>query len=84
MRKIIHHLRRQPEAIKKHILHVMTIILAIILLLLWIYSLGRNLASSDTQAKISNDVKPFTALKDGLIGGYKSMGESQSDTLNAQ
>ena len=75
MKKIIHRLRRQPEAVRKHILHVTTIVIAIILLLLWIYSLGRNLSNADAQAKIKNDLEPFSALKDGLVGGYKSMSE---------
>ncbi|MEK7128324.1 MAG: hypothetical protein AAB933_02065 [Patescibacteria group bacterium] len=77
MRKIIHHIRRQPEETRRHILHVLTICFAIALLLLWIYSLGTNLANPDTQAKINNDLKPFAALKDGLVGGYKSMSETQ-------
>ncbi len=77
MRKIIHHLRRQPEEVRRHILHVLTICFGVILLLLWIYSLGSSFSNPDTQAKINNDLKPFSALKDGLVGGYKSMSESQ-------
>jgi len=76
MRKIIHHLRKQPEEIRRHILHVLTVCFAIILLLLWIYSLGTNFSNPDTQAKINNDLEPLTALKDGLVGGYKSFGET--------
>jgi hypothetical protein len=85
MKKFIHHIRRQPEEIKRHILHILTIVFGIILLLLWIYSLGVNLTSPDTQAKINNDIKPFSALKAGLISGFKSMGEQpQADTQNTQ
>ena len=75
MRKIIHHLRRQPEEVRRHILHVLTICFGVILLLLWIYSLGRSFSNPDTQAKINNDLKPFSALKDGLVGGSKSRSE---------
>lgn len=75
MRKIIHHLRSQSEEVRRHILHVLTVCFAVILLLLWIYSLGKNLINPDTQAKINNDLKPFSALKDGLVGGYKSLSE---------
>ena len=77
MKKIIHHLRRQPEKVKRHILHVSTAVAGIILLLLWIYSLGANLTNPDTQAKINNDIKPFSALKSNLIGGYQSLSQPQ-------
>jgi len=73
MRKIIHHIRQQPEEARRHILHLLTIIAAIILLLLWAYSLGTNLTNSDMQAKVNNDFKPLSALKDNLVGGYQSI-----------
>lgn len=66
MKKIIHFLRRQPEETRKHILHLLTIILAIILLALWVYSLGSNLSNEDTQVKIKQDFKPFSVLKDNI------------------
>ncbi len=75
MRKIIHHIRSQSEEVRRRILHVATVVCAIILLLLWIYSLGTNLTNPDTQAKINNDLKPFSALKSNLIGGYKNISE---------
>ena len=80
MEKIIHHIRkirRQPEHIKRHILHVLITICAVILAMLWVYSLGTTLGSEDTQTKISNDLKPFSSLKDNLVGGYNSISEPQ-------
>ena len=80
MKKIIYHIKNiknQPEEIRRHILHILIIIAAIILLLLWIYSLGASLSNPDTQAKVSNDLKPFSVLKDNLVGGYKSISEPQ-------
>ena len=77
MKKFIYHIRNQPEQVRRNILHMLVIIAGFILILLWIYSLGTSLANPDTQAKVSNDIKPFSALKDNLIGGYKSMSESQ-------
>ena len=77
MKKIINHIRNQSEEVRRHILHVLTIIFAIILALLWIYSLGTNLSNPDTQAKISNDLKPFSALKANIVDGYQSISESQ-------
>ncbi|KKQ27102.1 MAG: hypothetical protein US45_C0035G0003 [Candidatus Nomurabacteria bacterium GW2011_GWA1_37_20] len=77
MKKIIHHIRKQPEKVRRHILHVMTVVIAVVLIFLWLYSLGANLTDSNTQIKVSNDLKPFSALKDNLIGGYKSLSEPQ-------
>lgn len=77
MKKIIHNIRNQSEEIRRHILHVLTVVAGIILILLWIYSLGTNLTNPDTQVKINNDLKPFSVLKDNLIGGYKSISESE-------
>ena len=75
MKRIIHHIRRQPEGIKRSILHLLTVIIAIVLFLLWIYSLGTSFNNPETKIKISNDLKPFSALKDNLAGGYKSISE---------
>ena len=80
MKKIIRHLRKQPEEVKRHILHIVTVVFAVILILLWIYSLGTTLANPDTQAKMSQDLKPFSALKDNMVGGYNSIIEPNSDT----
>ncbi|MBI3305948.1 hypothetical protein HYZ82_02310 [Candidatus Nomurabacteria bacterium] len=73
MKRIIHNLRRQPEHIRRHVLHVSTMVAGVILLVLWIYSLGTNFSNPDTQTKINNDLKPFSALKDNLVGGYQSL-----------
>lgn len=78
MRRIIHHVRRQPEHIRRHILHILTIFLGIILILLWIYSLGMNLTNPDTKLKAGNDLKPLSALKDNLTNGYYSISDSGS------
>lgn len=75
MKKIIHHLRGQSEEVRRHILHVSTAVFGVILLILWIYSLGVSLTSSDAQTKVKNDLKPFSALKANLIDGYKSISE---------
>lgn len=66
MKKIIHHVRKQPEHIKRHILHVSIIICAIVLFLFWIYSLGTTLTNSETQVKINQDLKPLSILKDNI------------------
>jgi len=70
MRKIIYHIRKQPEEVRRHILHILITTFAVFLVFLWIYSLGTNLTSSDTQVKINQNLKPFSVLKDNLVGGY--------------
>ncbi len=73
MKKIIYHIRRQPEEVRRHILNILTVIAAVILMLLWIYSLKTTLTNPDMQAKVNNDMKPFSALKANLVGGYQSI-----------
>lgn len=58
-------------------MHVTTVVFGIVLVLLWIYSLGTNLTSPDTQAKAKNDLETFSTLKANLIGGYQSISGSQ-------
>ncbi|MFA5778276.1 MAG: hypothetical protein WC870_02185 [Candidatus Paceibacterota bacterium] len=73
MKKIIHSIRKQPEEVRRHILHIFVLVFAVILLLLWVYSLGNTLTSSDTQSKFNQELKPLSALKDNMIGGYNSI-----------
>ena len=75
MKKIIHHMRSQSEETRRHILHVSTMVAAIVLVLLWIYSLGTNFTNPDNEAKLSDDLKPFSALKSNIIGGYQSLSQ---------
>ena len=73
MKKIIHHIRKQPEEVKRHILHIFILVLAVLLFFLWVYSLGKTLTNSDTQEKMSQDLKPFATLKDNMVGGYQNI-----------
>lgn len=66
MKKIIHHLRNRSEKDRRHVLHVFVFCAGVILIMLWIYSLGRNLTSPDTKAEISRDLEPFSTLKDSI------------------
>jgi uncharacterized membrane protein YvbJ len=75
MRKIIHKVRQQPEEVRRHILHVITIIFGIILLALWVYSLGTTFSNPEKQAEIRDGLQPISALKDQLIDGYNSLSE---------
>ena len=66
MKKIIHNLRNQPEKTRRHLLHIITGVVALILIILWGYSLSRTLGSPETAEKIKQDLKPFSVLKDNL------------------
>jgi hypothetical protein len=79
MKTIIHHIRKQPEEVRRYILHALTVAFAVILALLWLYSLGTNLTNPDTQAKIGQDLKPFSALKANIVGGYDSISNPNSN-----
>jgi len=69
MRKIIHHLRRQPEEVRRHVLHILIFTVAIIMIILWVFSLEKNLTNPDTQTKMKQDLQPFSTLKNNIVGG---------------
>ena len=75
MDKIIHNVRRQPEEVRRHILHVITAVFAIILFLLWVVSLGRNFEQGETAEKTNKELQPLSALKANILGGYQSLTE---------
>ena len=49
MKKIIKHLREQPEEKRRHILHILTFFGALIMLVLWSFSLGKNLNNKEVK-----------------------------------
>ena len=78
---MIHNLRKQPEHVRRNILHILIAICAVLLVFLWIFTLGTNLTSPDTQTKISQDLKPFSAIKSNLEGGYNDLSQpNQNDS----
>ncbi len=66
MKKIIHHLRKQPEEVRRHVLHLSIFIVALIMIALWVFSLGKSLSNPDTQIKMKQDLQPFNTLKDSI------------------
>lgn len=81
MRKIIHKLRQRPEEERRHILHIVTLVAAIIMIILWTYSLGRSISNPDTKVKIKQDLKPFSVLKDDIVGGYNNITKPANDVV---
>ncbi|MFA6586170.1 MAG: hypothetical protein WCS86_03365 [Candidatus Paceibacterota bacterium] len=80
MKKIIHHLRRQPEEVRRHILHISIFVVAVIMISLWVLSLSKSLSSNDTQIKMQQDLKPFSVLKDNIVDGYNSTSGTDSSS----
>jgi len=70
MKKIIHHIRKQSKEDRRHILHILIFCAAVILILLWVYSLGATLSDSDARAEISEDLRPFATLKDSITSPW--------------
>jgi hypothetical protein len=81
MRKVIHHLRKQPEEMRTHILHFTVIVAGIVLVFFWLLSLGPSFSNTPIQAEFSDELKPFAALKDNLVDGYKNISASVADGL---
>ncbi len=80
MRKIIHNLRRQPEEIRRHVLHLLIFAVAVIMVILWVFSLSKNLSNPDTQTKMKQDLQPFNTLKDNIVGGDSNTSNANSST----
>ena len=80
MKKIIHNLRNRPEEQRRHILHIAIFILGLFMILLWTFSLGKSIGSPETKVKINQDLKPFSVLKDNLVGGINSIGGTNSSS----
>ncbi len=67
MKKIIYHIRKQPESVRRNILHILTIMSGLVLISLWVYSLNTSFNNKNTQEKIERDLKPFSIIKDNVI-----------------
>lgn len=72
MKKLIQRIRRQPERVRRHITHVFIAACAVILILLWVYSLGTTLSNPDTQTKIGEDLAPISSLKDNITSQWQN------------
>ncbi len=73
MKKIVENLKGQSVEHRKNVMHLITFFCAIVLIILWVFSLGKNLSNEDTKENIKNDLQPINALKDNIVGGYKNV-----------
>lgn len=81
MKKLIHHVRKQPEERRRHILYALMTVCAIILFCLWVVSLGRSVG--DTSVK-EESLAPLSAIRDNFVGGYRSITEPETGEETAQ
>lgn len=81
MRKIIRNLRAQPEHVKKQILYISMLAFVVILILLWILSLGTTINKKETEISVKKDLQPFTILKANVIDGYKSISTESTNVV---
>jgi len=80
MRKIINHLRSQPDETKRHVVHLTTFIFTVFLVLIWIFTLGTTLGGPETQKGVAKDVAPFASLKDNVTAGYQDYTNPDANT----
>lgn len=80
MKKIIHHVRKQPEHIKRYILHIVMFACAVVLFLFWVSFLGTTSSNGDIQVKkMIQDLKPFSIIKNSAI---EQQGKALESDLN--
>lgn len=76
MKKIIHNLRKRPEEERRHILHSIIFLCAIIVIIIWIYSLGTHLTKRENIEPLKDDLEPFSDLSKDLSNDYKDFNVS--------
>ena len=67
MKKMVKNLREKPEEERRHILHITVFVLALILFMLWVFSLGTRFSGPENRREIQEDLEPFNLLKDSIM-----------------
>lgn len=73
MRKVIHHLRKQPVHVRHYVAWATTLIFAVLLLSIWVYRLGLTTPEKEIQANTVDSFQPLNVLKDNVVDGYESL-----------
>ncbi len=84
MRRIIENLRERPEEHRRHILNISTVVVTVIMVSLWVVSLGSTLSEADLQKNISKNVQPISALRANIVDGYKSISNSGNNSSTTE
>ncbi|HWA32354.1 MAG TPA: hypothetical protein VG694_02805 [Candidatus Paceibacterota bacterium] len=77
MKKIIHHIRKQPEHIRVKILYILTGISLLLLFVAWAHSFGVNVQqTAKSEKQLGENISPFAVLKDSAVSGFNSLKNS--------
>lgn len=72
-------IRSKPESVRRNILHSFMIILSVILIGLWIYSLGVTFSDPSTKEGLSEDIETFSGFKDSAVNSYETEADNSVD-----
>lgn len=76
MQETIQKLREKPESVKRNILHLIVLVAGILLVLLWVFTLNRNINDDDVRDGMASDIDAFSPLTDDLVDGYSQIGNA--------
>ena len=82
MKRIIHHIRGRREETRRHILHFLTLVFALVLFSFWVFSLGGNSTKSslNTDKEKADELAPFSVLKANIVDGYKGVSNQEPES----
>lgn len=73
MRRVIRHLRRQPERVRMQILYFLTIAFAFVLVLIWASRFGISASQPTNRGGLEDELQPLSVLKDNAIEGARNL-----------
>lgn len=80
IRKVVHHLRSKPEEERRQMLSLSMILVCVVMVILWTWSLGSNIKDPETKIEVKEGLKPFSVLKSNLIDSWNSATKETSET----
>jgi hypothetical protein len=63
MKKVIHRIKNRPEEERRHILNIFVLVVALILFVFWVYSLGRTVTNDSIEENIADDFNSLAPLE---------------------
>lgn len=73
MKRVIRHLRNQPEEVRVQILYILTIASALVLVVLWVSSFGVDTSDPTKANNTKEALAPFSILKDNVVEGTRNL-----------
>lgn len=85
IRKIVRRLRARPEHERKHLVNIFTFFGAIVMIVLWTFTLGSSFSDPDLKTQVKQEFQPFDQLKANVIDGYNVISDApKTDTNSVQ